>query len=149
MNRPLRNAGLLMLQFQSFFNAVFRYTCLFHNKFLLKNSISPFVSYKKNLKHDRQKTICQFKWPPINSKLHKRMNQILKKGIGNKFYFPPSPPFGSTVKDPVYFELFSESCQAHHHLEHFTSPNLCGDNFYTKSTWFVYLFGRGLPELFF
>ena len=36
----------MMIQLQSFFNAVFRYTCLFHNKFLLKYSISPFVSHK-------------------------------------------------------------------------------------------------------
>ena len=43
----------MITQFQSFFNAAFRYTCLFHNNFLLKNSISPRVSYKsKNLKHD-------------------------------------------------------------------------------------------------
>ena len=36
----------MMIQLQSFFNAVFRYTCLFHNKFLLKYSISPLVSHK-------------------------------------------------------------------------------------------------------
>ena len=35
-----------MVQLQSFFNAGFRYTCLFHNNFLLKYSISPLVSYK-------------------------------------------------------------------------------------------------------
>ena len=36
----------MMIQLQSFFNTVFRYTCLFHNKFLLKYSISPSVSHK-------------------------------------------------------------------------------------------------------
>ena len=36
----------MMIQLQSFFNAVFRYTCLFHNKFLLKYSISPLVSHR-------------------------------------------------------------------------------------------------------
>ena len=109
MEGPLRNIGVMTTQFQSFFNAAFRYTCLFHDNFLLENSISPFVSYKsKNLKHD----MCS------------------------------------------KFELFSECCQAHQHLKHFTSCNfcgdrLCGDNFCTKSTGFVYLFGRGLPDLFF
>ena len=53
MEGPLRNIGVMTTQFQSFFNAAFRYTCLFHDGFLLENSISPFVSYKsKNLKHD-------------------------------------------------------------------------------------------------
>ena len=46
MDSPLRNFGVTMVQLQSFFNAIFRYTCLFHNKFLLKYSISPFVSYE-------------------------------------------------------------------------------------------------------
>ena len=36
----------MMVQLQSFCNAVFRYTCLFHNNFLLKYSINPFVSYE-------------------------------------------------------------------------------------------------------
>ena len=45
-SQALRNFGVTMVQLQSFFNAVFRYTCLFHNKFLLKYSISPFVSYE-------------------------------------------------------------------------------------------------------
>ena len=38
----------MMIQLQSFFNAVFRYTCLFHNKFLFKHSISPLVSHEFN-----------------------------------------------------------------------------------------------------
>ena len=46
MDNPLRNFGVTMVQLQSFFNAVFRYTCLFHNKFLLKYNISAFVSYE-------------------------------------------------------------------------------------------------------
>ena len=46
MNRPLRNFGVMFVQLQSFCNAVFRYTCLFHNNFLLKYRINPFVSYE-------------------------------------------------------------------------------------------------------
>ena len=54
MDGPLRNIGVMTTQFQSFFNAAFRYICLFYDSFLLKNSISPFVSYKsKNLKYDK------------------------------------------------------------------------------------------------
>ena len=102
--QALRNFGVTMVQLQSFFNAVFRYTCLFHNKFLLKYSISPFVSYEI-----------------------KTVRLILS---------------GS-------FKFFSESCQAQHHSEHLASPNLCWDSFYTKFTWFVYLFGRGLQEFLF
>ena len=58
MDGPLRNIGVMTTQFQSFFNAAFRYICLFYDSFLLKNSISPFVSYKsKNLKHDVRKVV--------------------------------------------------------------------------------------------
>ena len=44
-----RNCGIMMVQSQSFFMSVFRYTCLFHDNFLLKTNLSPFVSALKYL----------------------------------------------------------------------------------------------------
>ena len=40
----LRNMGALAIQLQSFFMAIFRYICLFHDNLLMKLDVSPSVS---------------------------------------------------------------------------------------------------------
>ena len=40
----LRDIGTFAIQLQSFFMALFRYICLFHDNFLQKFNLSPYVS---------------------------------------------------------------------------------------------------------
>ena len=42
----LKNMGIMGVQLQSFFMALFRYVCLFHDSLLFKYNISPHVSKK-------------------------------------------------------------------------------------------------------